>query len=67
MGKGPEEPRELSKRQYEKELELLQTELVRMQEWIVEAGLRVVVLFEGRDTAARAELSSASRRGRAPE
>ena len=53
MGKGPEEPRELSKRQYEKELELLQTELVRMQEWIVEAGLRVVVLFEGRDTAGK--------------
>ena len=29
------------------------TELVRMQEWIVEAGLRVVVLFEGRDTAGK--------------
>ena len=53
MGHGPKEPQNLSKRQYEKELELLQTELVRMQEWIVEAGLRVVVLFEGRDTAGK--------------
>jgi polyphosphate kinase 2 len=43
----------LSKAQYEKELERLQTELVRMQEWIVETGLRVVVLFEGRDTAGK--------------
>ncbi|MEX0620190.1 MAG: polyphosphate kinase 2 [Solirubrobacterales bacterium] len=53
MKKARDEPRELSKRQYEKELERLQTELVRMQEWIVEAGLRVVVLFEGRDTAGK--------------
>jgi len=47
------EPRNLSKSQYEMELERLQTELVRMQEWIVEAGLRVVVIFEGRDTAGK--------------
>ena len=53
MSKRGREPRELNKRQYEKELERLQTELVRMQEWIVEAGLRVVVLFEGRDTAGK--------------
>jgi polyphosphate kinase len=53
MGHGSEEPKKLSKHQYEKELERLQTELVRMQEWIVEAGLRVVVLFEGRDTAGK--------------
>ena len=28
-------------------------ELVRLQEWIVHEGLRVVVLFEGRDTAGK--------------
>ena len=28
-------------------------ELVRMQEWIKQAGLKVVVLFEGRDTAGK--------------
>jgi polyphosphate kinase 2 len=46
-------PQQLSKKQYEKELERLQTELVRLQDWIAEAGLRVAVLFEGRDTAGK--------------
>ncbi len=43
----------LSPKQYEKELERLQTELVYMQEWIVARGERLVVLFEGRDTAGK--------------
>src|SRR5271154_6029227 len=46
-------PQALSSKQYEKELVRLQTELVRLQEWIVHTGLRVVVLFEGRDTAGK--------------
>jgi polyphosphate kinase 2 len=53
MSKGKNHPKKLTKREYEKELEKLQVELVHMQEWIVEAGLRVVVLFEGRDTAGK--------------
>jgi polyphosphate kinase len=48
-----DEPKELSKKQYEEELERLQQELVRLQEWIVEAKLKVVVIFEGRDTAGK--------------
>jgi len=47
------EPKVISKKQYEKELIKLQTELVKMQGWIVEEGLRVAVLFEGRDTAGK--------------
>src|SRR3954470_12926286 len=47
------EPRRLGKRGYEKELKRLQIELVRLQEWIVHEGLKVVVLFEGRDTAGK--------------
>jgi len=43
----------LDKRGYEKELRRLQVELVRLQEWIVHEGLKVVVLFEGRDTAGK--------------
>ena len=43
----------LSRKQYEKELGRLQLELVRLQEWIVQEGLKVVVLFEGRDTAGK--------------
>jgi polyphosphate kinase 2 len=47
------EPKVISKQKYEKELERLQTELVRMQEWIVHHGVRVMVIFEGRDTAGK--------------
>ena len=44
---------ELGVKQYEKELLRLQTELVYMQEWIVASEQRLVVLFEGRDTAGK--------------
>ena len=47
------EPRALSKRGYEKELARLQVELVRLQDWIVHKGLKVVVIFDGRDTAGK--------------
>jgi polyphosphate kinase 2 len=49
----PIETEVLDKRGYEKELRRLQVELVKLQEWIVHAGLKVVVLFEGRDTAGK--------------
>jgi polyphosphate kinase 2 len=38
---------------YESELSRLQVELVKLQEWIRHEGLRVVVLFEGRDAAGK--------------
>ena len=38
---------------YEKELSRLQIELVKLQEWVRAEGLRVVVLFEGRDAAGK--------------
>ena len=53
MAKTAIEPITLSKKEYEKELVRLQTELVRLQEWIVHAGLKVAVVFEGRDTAGK--------------
>lgn len=43
----------LSKRLYENELLKLQIELVKLQHWIKQEGLRVVVLFEGRDAAGK--------------
>jgi polyphosphate kinase 2 len=43
----------LDKKGYEKELKRLQVELVRLQEWVGQEGLKVVVLFEGRDTAGK--------------
>jgi polyphosphate kinase 2 len=46
-------PKIVSKADYEKDLARLQTELVQMQEWVVHEGLRVMVIFEGRDTAGK--------------
>lgn len=39
--------------QYKKELRRLQIELVKLHEWVRHEGLRVVVLFEGRDAAGK--------------
>ena len=38
---------------YEKELFRMQLELVKLQEWVKESGLKVVVVFEGRDAAGK--------------
>jgi polyphosphate kinase 2 len=43
----------IDKKTYEKELRKLQIELVKLQYWIKEKGLKVVVLFEGRDAAGK--------------
>ncbi len=45
--------KKLKKKNYEKELEKLQVELVKLQRWIREKKLKVVVLFEGRDAAGK--------------
>lgn len=50
----PVEPKpKLKGKVYEEELARLQIELVKLQEWIRHQGLRVVVLFEGRDAAGK--------------
>jgi polyphosphate kinase 2 len=43
----------MSKKEYERELAALQVELVKLQEWVKNKGLRVVVVFEGRDAAGK--------------
>ncbi len=43
----------LTQEDYAKELARLQIELVKLQEWIKYSGLKVVVLFEGRDAAGK--------------
>ncbi|MEM8545919.1 MAG: polyphosphate kinase 2 [Cyanobacteria bacterium P01_H01_bin.119] len=45
--------KKLKKSLYEAELERLQLELVKLQEWVKHKGLRVVVIFEGRDAAGK--------------
>ncbi|MEM7145269.1 MAG: polyphosphate kinase 2 [Verrucomicrobiota bacterium] len=46
-------PKKLDNDAYEKELFRLQTELCKLQEWVVHKGLKVLVIFEGRDTAGK--------------
>lgn len=43
----------LKRKQYEKELRRLQSELCRLQEWVKFKGLRVIIIFEGRDAAGK--------------
>ena len=44
---------ELGNREYERELKKLHVELVKLQDWVVAKGLKVCVVFEGRDTAGK--------------
>src|SRR3954471_18785934 len=43
----------LKAKKYDKELRRLQGELCKLQDWVKHNGLRVVVLFEGRDGAGK--------------
>ncbi|MGK0391801.1 MAG: polyphosphate kinase 2 [Maribacter sp.] len=43
----------LNKLRYEAELVMLQTELMNLQKWIAQKGMRVAVIFEGRDAAGK--------------
>ena len=43
----------LKRKEYEKDLRALQVELCALQEWVKEKGLRVIVVFEGRDAAGK--------------
>jgi polyphosphate kinase len=47
------QPARLPRKIYEKELFRLQAELVKLQEWVRAAGVRLVVVFEGRDAAGK--------------
>jgi polyphosphate kinase len=46
-------PPAMSRKDFDKEMEKLQVELVKMQEWVKATGAKVCVLFEGRDTAGK--------------
>lgn len=49
----PEKKKKLTKPDYEDHLRKLQIELVKLQKWIKNKGLKVVVIFEGRDAAGK--------------
>ena len=49
----PEAHGKLKRKDYERELERLHVEFVKLQVWVVERGLKVCILFEGRDGAGK--------------
>jgi len=49
----PAKKAKLSRKEYDRELEKLHVELVKLQQWVQLKGLKVCVLFEGRDGAGK--------------
>src|ERR1700740_3281220 len=43
----------LKRKEYERELARLHVELVKLQQWVVHKGLKVCIVFEGRDGAGK--------------
>ena len=46
-------PPGMNRRDYFRQLLLLQSELIKLQEWVVHTGAKIVVIFEGRDAAGK--------------
>lgn len=51
--KADEQKGRLKRKQYEKQMSRLQAELCKLQDWVKYKGLRVIVIFEGRDAAGK--------------
>ncbi len=49
----PGSKEKVGRKTYEEELEKLQTELVRMQQWVKQSGAKICIIFEGRDAAGK--------------
>jgi len=50
---GTNDGKKLKRKKYEKSLRKLQAELCRLQDWVKYKGLRVIIVFEGRDAAGK--------------
>jgi polyphosphate kinase 2 len=48
-----DKPARLGRKKYEKELARLHVELVKLQQWVLHKGLKVCIVFEGRDGAGK--------------
>ena len=53
MSKHETNEKGLKRKKYEKELQGLQAELCKLQDWVKYKGLRVIIVFEGRDAAGK--------------
>ena len=49
----PKYPEKMKAKTYEKELRKLQARLCQLQDWVKAKGLRVIIIFEGRDAAGK--------------
>ena len=49
----PNGPEKMKAKRYDKELRKLQARLCHLQEWVKQKGLRVIIVFEGRDAAGK--------------
>ena len=47
------EKEKMKRKKFDRELEKLQGELVKMQEWVKASGAKICIVFEGRDTAGK--------------
>ena len=52
-GRGNKRKTKLKRKQYEKQLAKLHVELVKLQEWVKHKGLKISIIFEGRDGAGK--------------
>lgn len=50
---GVDEPVKMKRKAYEKALRKLQVELCYLQDWVKQKGLRIIIVFEGRDAAGK--------------
>ena len=53
MAKGKKTPEKLKNKEYVKELQKLQAKLCQLQDWVKHEGVRIMVIFEGRDAAGK--------------
>ena len=53
MGKKKKKEKKMSLKKYERDLQKLEIELVKLQGWIQQEGLKIAVIFEGRDSAGK--------------
>src|SRR5690349_17544263 len=51
--KAPAQPESLGNKDYLRELKKLHVELVKLQEWVKHKGLKICIVFEGRDGAGK--------------
>ena len=60
-------PARMKRNDYEEELEKLQVKLCHLQQWVKQKGLRVIIAFEGRDTAGKGRNNQGYHRAREPK